>query len=119
MKVSRLIVFKNKLPNLSKPGSGVTTASFTGNSRLWRVHFSDPADPAAGGTIEMLLDITEGQKMMDNLAINHRGQIIIQEDSGNQVHLAKIWLSDTPLSSLERKGSWRFLASRVDGMGKR
>jgi len=72
----------------------VTTASFTGNSRLWRVHFNDPADPTAGGTIEMLLDGTEGQKMMDNLTINHRGQIIIQEDPGNQAYLAKIWLYD-------------------------
>ena len=72
----------------------VTTASFTGNSRLWRVRFNDPADPSAGGTVEMLLDGTEGQKMMDNLTISHRGQLIIQEDPGNQPHTAKIWLYD-------------------------
>ena len=69
----------------------VTTASFTGKSRLWKVHFNDPANPSAGGTIEMLLDGSEGQKMMDNLTINNRGQIIIQEDPGNQPYIAKIW----------------------------
>ena len=72
----------------------VTTASFTSNSRLWRVHFNDVANPAAGGTIEMLLDGSEGQKMMDNITINTRGQVVIQEDPGNQPHIAKIWLYD-------------------------
>jgi hypothetical protein len=72
----------------------VTTASFTGNSRLWRARFNDAANPAAGGTIEILLDGTEGQKMMDNLTINTRGQVIIQEDPGNQALLARIWLYD-------------------------
>jgi hypothetical protein len=72
----------------------VTTASFTGKSRLWHVHFNNPADPSAGGTIEILLDGTEGQKMMDNITINDREQIVIQEDPGNQTHVAKIWLYD-------------------------
>lgn len=78
----------------------VTTASFTGNSRLWRTHFNDPANPAVGGTIEMLLDGSEGQKMMDNLTINDRGQLVIQEDPGNQTHIAKIWLYDIASDTL-------------------
>jgi hypothetical protein len=69
----------------------VTTASFTTNSRLWRLRFIDPANPGLGGTIEMLLDGSEGQRMMDNLTINNSGQIFIQEDPGNQPHNAKIW----------------------------
>ncbi len=72
----------------------VTTASFTGNSRLWVIHFNDASDPSAGGTVEMLLDGTEGQKMMDNLTMNEHGQVIIQEDPGNQAYLAKIWSYD-------------------------
>jgi hypothetical protein len=32
--------------------------------------------------------------MMGNITINRRGQIIIQEDLGNQAYLAKIWLYD-------------------------
>ena len=69
----------------------VTTASFTTNSRLWRLKFVDAANPALGGTIEMVLDGTEGQRMMDNLTINGSGQVFIQEDPGPQPHLAKIW----------------------------
>jgi hypothetical protein len=68
-----------------------TTASFTGNSRLWRLDFSDPSNPQQGGTIDMLLDGTEGPKMMDNLTVTDRGQVIIQEDPGNQAYVAKIW----------------------------
>jgi len=78
----------------------VTTASFTGRSRLWHVHFNNPTDPAAGGTVEILLDGTEGQKMMDNITINDRGQIVIQEDPGNQTHVARIWLYDIATDTL-------------------
>jgi hypothetical protein len=72
----------------------VTTASFTGNSRLWRLRFVDPAQPWLGGTIDMLLDGSEGQKMFDNLCMTRRGQLFLQEDSGGQSHLAKVWRYD-------------------------
>jgi hypothetical protein len=78
----------------------LTTASFTGNSRLWRLHFNDPANPAAGGTIDMLLDGSEDQKMMDNMTINRRGQIFIQEDPGNQAYVAKIWRYNISIDEL-------------------
>jgi hypothetical protein len=72
----------------------VTTASFTGNSRLWRLRFDDASFPELGGRIDMLLGGTEGPKMMDNLTVSERGQILIQEDPGGQNHLAKVWLYD-------------------------
>ncbi len=73
----------------------VTTASFTGASRLWRLRFVDPANPVAGGRIDLLLDGTEGPKMMDNLCVSRDGQILIQEDPGNQpTYLAKVWRYD-------------------------
>jgi hypothetical protein len=34
----------------------VTTASFTGNSRLWKLHFNDVANPEKGGTLEVLIN---------------------------------------------------------------
>jgi hypothetical protein len=80
----------------------VTTASFTGNSRLWRLRFNDRSNPAAGGTIDMLLNGTEGQKMMDNITITKRGQILIQEDPGNQDHIAKLWLYNIEKRTLTR-----------------
>jgi hypothetical protein len=72
----------------------VTTASATTNSRLWRLNFNDPADPAAGGTIDMLLDGSEGHRMLDNMTVNDRGQVIMQEDVGGNPRLSKIWVYD-------------------------
>jgi hypothetical protein len=72
----------------------VTTASLTGNSRLWALDFDDASDPSKGGTIHMLLDGSEGQKMMDNITVNGDGKVLIQEDPGNASHLAKLWEYD-------------------------
>jgi len=72
----------------------VTTNGFGSPSRLWSVEFNDPADPNAGGTIKMLLDGTEGQQMLDNITVNQQGKVILQEDPGNNGHLAKIWEYD-------------------------
>ena len=79
----------------------VTTASFTGQSRLWRLRFVDPANPAAGGAIDMLLNGTEGQKMFDNITITPRGSIFLQEDVGNNAHLGKIWRYSIAQGTLE------------------
>lgn len=73
----------------------VTTASFSTNSRLWRVRFTDITQPELGGTITALLAGNEGHKMLDNLTIDPLGRIFCQEDPGNQAHLAKIWMYDT------------------------
>jgi hypothetical protein len=72
----------------------VTTASFTGNSRLWRLRFDDASIPELGGRIDLLLDGTEGPKMMDNITVTERGQVVLQEDPGGQAHIAKLWLYD-------------------------
>ncbi len=70
----------------------VTTASFTTNTRLWRLTFNDIHDPLAGGTVEVLVDGDSwGTKMMDNLTIDRAGDVYIQEDVGNQTHLGKVW----------------------------
>ena len=75
----------------------VTTAGFTGASRLWRLRFVDPANPVAGGRIDLLLDGADptGPKMMDNICVSTSGQVLIQEDPGNQAtYLAKVWRYD-------------------------
>ena len=76
------------------------SATQVGRSRLWRLRFDDLANPEAGGALEMLLDGTEGQNMMDNLCIDRRGHLLIQEDPGNQAHVAKIWQYDIAADSL-------------------
>jgi hypothetical protein len=69
----------------------VTTNGITANSRLWRLRFTDPMNPASGGTIEVMLDGSEGQLMMDNIGIDNSGHILIQEDVGGNPHIGKIW----------------------------
>jgi hypothetical protein len=77
-----------------------TTATFATFSRLWRLRFTDGANPAAGGTLDMILDGTEGQRMLDNMTMNRHGQLFLQEDPSGQPHLAKIWRYDTDLDRL-------------------
>ncbi len=73
----------------------VTTASFTGNTRLWRLTFHDIHNPLAGGTVQVLIDgEVTGQKMLDNLTVDGDGNVILQEDVGNQAHLGKLWKYD-------------------------
>ncbi|MDD2857265.1 MAG: DUF839 domain-containing protein [Candidatus Nanopelagicales bacterium] len=59
---------------------------------LWRVRFADVNRPTAGATIEMLLDGSESIMMNkpDNMAIDAKGNLLIQEDPGNNDHVARI-----------------------------
>lgn len=90
----------------------VTTNGSTSPSRLWKLHFTDIANPESGGTITAVLDGTEGQKMMDNLAIDHSGHILIQEDIGNNAHLGKIWqynIATDAMTLVARHDTTRFM----------
>jgi hypothetical protein len=84
----------------------VTTASFDGFSRLWRLTFNDVANPAAGGRIDMLLAGTEdgatGERyhMLDNITVDSRGRVMLQEDPGNTPYLARVWQYDPPSDTL-------------------
>jgi hypothetical protein len=82
-------------PNPSAPGSGKT--------RLWRLRFNDPANPGAGGTAQVLIvgGQADGPKMMDNITVNKRGMIFIQEDVGNQPHIGKLWRYSISTGTLE------------------
>lgn len=95
----------------------VTTASFTGNSRLWRLSFVDAARPELGGVIDLLLDGSEGQKMLDNLTMNRKGELYLQEDPGGQEHLAKVWrydVADDELTLVAQHDPARFLTGAAD-----
>jgi 2',3'-cyclic-nucleotide 2'-phosphodiesterase (5'-nucleotidase family) len=90
----------------------VTTNGIESPSRLWAMDFIDGDNPELGGTIRMLLDGTEGQKMFDNMTVSDDGKLILQEDVGNNARLGKIWeydpTSDT-LSELAEHDATRFL----------
>lgn len=69
----------------------VTTASFTGKSRLWRLRFTDIANPESGGTLDLLMNGNEGHKMFDNISFDVDGNLVLLEDPGNQAYVARVW----------------------------
>ena len=82
----------------------VTTADINTNSRLWRLTFDDIEKPEQGGTIEILLQGDEGHRMLDNVTIDQHGRILMDEDPGNQVRVAKIWMYLTDSGELVQGG---------------
>ena len=69
-----------------------TTANFDGPSRLWKLTFRDVRHPQWGGKVNLLLDGTEGQHMLDNMAAANNGkQLILNEDPGNNAYLASVY----------------------------
>jgi Bacterial protein of unknown function (DUF839) len=72
----------------TKDGSGGTQVA---RSRLHRLTFKDITNPQAGGRYDVLLDGTGPQQMLDNMTVDGDGNLILQEDPGNQAHLARIW----------------------------
>lgn len=98
----------------------VTTASFTGKSRLWRLRFTDAANPALGGTVAMLLEGNEGPKMMDNMVVDKQGRVLIQEDPGSNLHLAKVWSYDTltdTVTEIAGHDATRFVSGGANYLG--
>ena len=63
-------------------------------SRLWRLRFNDMRNPAAGGTIRIISTgrTADSAQMFDNICIDRRGRILLQEDPGNKPYIAKVWL---------------------------
>ncbi|MHC5597331.1 MAG: lamin tail domain-containing protein [Nostoc sp.] len=94
-----------------------TTNGFNSPSRLWRLRFDDPTNPESGGTVEAVLDGTEGQQMFDNLTIDRYGHILLQEDVGNNARLGKIWqydiVSDT-LTEIAQHDPTRFVSGAAN-----
>jgi hypothetical protein len=72
-----------------------------GRSRLYRLRFTDIANPELGGTITCLLNGTEAGNMFDNITVTPRGSIFLQEDVGNQAHNGKIWRYSISKGTLE------------------
>jgi len=83
----------------------MNSATQLGSSRLFRLRFNDVNNPAAGGTIEALLDGTDVMEMGDNLCVYNDIQggtrVILQEDPGNNAHNAKTLLYTVATDALE------------------
>lgn len=90
-----------------------TTASFKGNSRLWHLNFADVLNPAAGGVATIAVEGPSfdasksdaqqaGPRMMDNITVNSRGQVLMQEDPGNSAYLSGIYQYDPSTGAVAR-----------------
>lgn len=66
-----------------------------GHSRLYRLTFNDIEQAELGGTIETVIDGTGPTQMMDNITVNQKGNVLMQEDVGGQFHNGKIWELET------------------------
>lgn len=79
----------------------VTTGS-SAPGRLWRLRFDDITQPTLGGTIELLLDGTQGIDHPDNVVVDRAGHVLIQEDRGSSALLARVWIYDILTGQLTR-----------------
>jgi hypothetical protein len=105
-------------PAVSRDGGG-----------LWRVRFSDVDRPWLGGTIELLLDGSEAPYLNkpDNLGIDRKGNLLIQEDPGGNAQLARIVAYDVETGdrgvlaefdpAIFRKGGSAFLTEDEESSG--
>ena len=68
-------------PGVSRDGGG-----------LWRLTFKDAQNPLLGAKLELLLNGGEAPYLSkpDNMAISKDGVIMIQEDPGNNAHVARV-----------------------------
>jgi len=59
---------------------------------LWRMTFDDIEHPQDGGKLELVLDGSEAPYLNkpDNLDLDRHGNLLIQEDPGNNPHVARI-----------------------------
>jgi hypothetical protein len=98
----------------------VTTNAFNAPSQLWAADFVDASNPAAGGTIRLLLNGTEGQQMFDNITVDAHGRVTLCEDVGNNAHLGKVWQYDPAtdtLTQLAQHDASRFVTGGANYIG--
>jgi hypothetical protein len=86
---------------------------------LWKLTLNNVKNPAAGGKITMLLDGTEAPFMNkpDNIEVDGSGNIIIQEDPGNNPQLTRMFayrIKDGKLVVLNQFKEAMFSAAKAD-----
>lgn len=81
----------NKDAIATAPNPATPTVSRDGGA-LWRLTFKDSQNPLSGATLEMLLNGGESIYMSkpDNIAVTKNGIVLIQEDPGNNDHVARV-----------------------------
>lgn len=81
----------NKDAKATAPNPATPSVTRDGGA-LWRLRFTDVSNPAKGATLEMLLDGSEAPYLSkpDNITVDEAGNVLIQEDPGNNAALARV-----------------------------
>ena len=81
----------NKDKAATAPNPATPTVTRDGGA-LWRLAFNDVKNPTAGATLTMLLDGSEAPYLSkpDNIEVDGFGNVLIQEDPGNNDHVARM-----------------------------
>lgn len=83
-------------------GEGATNAG--GGGGLWRMRFTNIERPDLGGSLTLLLDGTEmgtrGLNKPDNVTFDTHGNLLIQEDPGNEAVVARVFAFEVSTSRL-------------------
>lgn len=81
----------NKDAKATTPNPATPTVKRDGGA-LWRLRFNDVRNPLAGASITMLLDGAEAPYLNkpDNLVVDGKGNLLIQEDPGNNPQLSRL-----------------------------
>lgn len=81
----------NKDPKATAANPATPAVSRDGGA-LWRLRLADAANPSKGGTLELLLDGSEEPFLSkpDNMTVDAAGNVLIQEDPGNNALVARI-----------------------------
>lgn len=81
----------NKDKGATAPNPATPKVSRDGGA-LWRLAFNDVKNPTAGASLTMLLNGTEAPYLSkpDNIEVDGFGNVLIQEDPGNNDHVARM-----------------------------
>jgi hypothetical protein len=81
----------NKDAKATAPNPATPTVTRDGGA-LWKLSYKDIKNPLLGGTLTMLLDGSEAPYLSkpDNIEMDELGNILIQEDPGNNAALARV-----------------------------
>lgn len=80
-----------------------TTDKIDGRSQLFQLTFDDMNHPEKGGEIKVALNARDiGAQMFDNITVAGDGKVLIEEDPGDNPHMAGIWQFDPKTGKAEK-----------------
>ena len=80
-----------------------TTDKIDGTSQLFQLTFDDINKPENGGAIKVVLNARDiGAQMFDNITVAGDGKVLVEEDPGDNPHMAAIWNFDPKTGKAEK-----------------